>query len=75
MRGSRYVWYKGKLVPRCAVEPTGFEPPGACGICGGFGAIPETIDEERHDVMVPCYRCQKFCEACKQWVKTEGHKH
>ena len=60
MPRSRWVEWKGKLWLRSLLESDGLEPlaPDACPTCGGFGSIPETIDEERYDVMVQCWRCK-----------------
>jgi DnaJ-class molecular chaperone len=56
----QWVEWKGKLWLRSLLEPDGWEPlpPGACPICGGRGSTPETIDEERFDVMATCWKCK-----------------
>lgn len=46
-------------------------PPGTCPACRGLGKRLESIDEERPDVRVPCYACQRFCKACKDWRKKD----
>lgn len=67
------VDWDGKLVPRALVE--GVPARGACPNCGGLGEIPEEIDEDRWSTMVPCWRCRRYCKACKAWVLKEGHEH
>jgi hypothetical protein len=66
------VEWKGKLWPAVLFDGTIDAPPGSCGRCGGLGMIRETIDEERHDVMVPCFMCREYCKTCKEWKK-KGH--
>lgn len=61
------VNWDGKLIPRCVVEPDLNPPKGSCTRCGGLGRVPEQIDEDRHDVMVPCFMCQMFCKTCGRW--------
>jgi hypothetical protein len=48
--------------------------PGTCTACGGIGVLLENIDEERHDVTVPCWKCRTFCKACDRYVKKTGHE-
>jgi hypothetical protein len=50
--------WKGKLWPRSLFDPPIDSPPAACPICGGIGLVAESIDEERYDVMVECWRCK-----------------
>lgn len=70
---SRYVNYRGRIVPASLLEPFIIKP-GECTHCGGTGEIAETIDEERYDEMVPCFMCQVFCKACDKHVKKTGHQ-
>jgi hypothetical protein len=70
---SRYVTRGGKLYPARFFDPLN-PKPGDCPHCGGTGEYPESIDEERYDVMVPCFMCRRFCTVCKQWVKKIGHE-
>jgi hypothetical protein len=70
---SKYVDWGGKIVPRSAVKPMEPIEAGTCGRCGGLGAVPEQIDDDRHDVMVPCYACQVFCKACGKY-RTKPHE-
>ena len=60
------VNWHGKLVPRWLVtlSPVEFVPV-TCRVCGGLGEIPETIDEENFDVMVPCYACGSKVNQCE----------
>jgi hypothetical protein len=61
------------ILPRALVEV--WPPqPGACPQCGGAGEFPESIDPERYDVMVPCFRCRAYCATCKAWMP-KGHQH
>lgn len=49
-------------------------PAGQCEYCGGSGEQPETIDEERYAVLVPCWACRRYCRECNRWVaKSGGH--
>jgi hypothetical protein len=63
-----------KLVPSFLCVPPLDVPKGACSRCGGSGSIPESIDEDLPDEMVPCFMCQTFCRACSDWVKKSGHE-
>lgn len=71
---SRYVWYRGKILPRIFVEPPDELPPGVCRACGGTGEVAGTIDEERLDEMVACSECQMYCRECGEWALKEGHR-
>ena len=68
----RNVYYGGELLPRELFDMPG--PPGSCPRCGGMGRVPESIDRELPDVMVPCDMCQMWCGRCKQWVAKKGHQ-
>ena len=46
-------------------------PPGTCTACRGLGTRLESIDDERREVRVPCYACQRFCRACKEYRKKD----
>ena len=70
---SRFVEWRGKIWPRSFFDPPIDLPPGACGWCGGLGEIPEQIDEEKADMMVPCPHCRMWCKPCRAWVKRAGH--
>jgi hypothetical protein len=74
MGRSHYVDWGGRLVPRRIVEPDLSITPGVCRACDGLGAVPETIDEERYDVMVPCHFCRVFCKLCDRYVAKTGHQ-
>lgn len=79
MRRSRHpnvVDWGGRLVSRALVEVSATEvlAPGVCARCGGLGEIPETIDAERFDVMMPCHSCHLYCVECDAWVPRNGHK-
>jgi hypothetical protein len=67
------VNYGGKLMPACLFDGSIDSPPGSCGRCGGSGVVRETIDEERHDEMVPCYTCQAYCKPCGKY-RRKGHE-
>ena len=71
---SRYVDDRGKILPRSFFEPPLDLPEGACPHCGGGGQLAEQIDEERYDVLVPCFHCRKYCVACRAWVKIADHR-
>jgi hypothetical protein len=71
---SRLVRWGSAFVPRALVEPAGTVQPGVCPQCGGLGSVPEQIDRDRFDEMVPCWRCRMYCKTCK-WVPKEGHEH
>jgi hypothetical protein len=62
-----------KLVPSFLTEPLLNPPKGACTRCGGSGSIPESIDEDLPDEMVPCFMCQEYCKTCADWKK-KGHE-
>ncbi len=70
----RFVDDGAGLVPRDFYTPGPDTPKGACGLCGGFGKIPDRIDSDRHEVMVACYMCRMYCKGCKAWVKKAGHE-
>jgi hypothetical protein len=71
---SNFVRWGDRIVPRCVCEPPDDIPPGECVECGGLGLIPEMVNDDRLDEMVPCYRCQKYCRECKEWVKKAAHE-
>jgi hypothetical protein len=70
---SRMVRYGGQLFPRGLFEPPLNPPRGACVHCGGLGHVPEQIDEDLPDEMVPCSWCQIYCRKCKRWVTKKDH--
>jgi hypothetical protein len=70
----RYIRMGRKHVPAFLCESPLDAPKGACPHCGGSGSIPESIDDERYDVLVPCVWCQEYCKACADWVKKSGHE-
>ena len=74
MRRSPFVTRNGTFVPRVLIDPWPDDDPKVCGACGGLGSVPETIDEERYDVLVPCEWCQRYCKTCKEYVPKEGHE-
>lgn len=45
----------------------------SCPRCGGLRKIPEPIDEEKLDALVPCPHCQMWCLDCKRYVTRKGH--
>jgi hypothetical protein len=49
-------------------------PPGVCVHCGGLGVVPEKVDDDLLDEMVPCFWCRRYCKACGQWVQKSGHE-
>lgn len=73
---SKYVRdTDGRLWPSCIADMAPVNlPPGACTRCYGSGQIRETVDEDRHDEMVPCFMCMTFCKKCRNWVKKKGHE-
>lgn len=73
MKQSNYVKWGRNLVPRFLCEPDDFRP-GECSRCGGLGLIPEMIDDEQHEEMVPCFMCREYCKACGNWVRKSGHE-
>ncbi len=70
---GKWVKWRGQTVPRTLMEPEVNPPASACRHCGGAGEVPETIDDEKYDVMVPCHMCRTYCKACAKWVKKSGH--
>jgi len=71
---SRFVEWGGKHWGRNFFDPPANAPRGVCVRCGGLGVVPETIDEERYDVAVPCPSCRFYCKPCGRWVKRNGHQ-
>lgn len=71
---SRYVRWGDRLLPRALAEPVEPKYEPACTVCGDMGIVLETIDEDRHDVVLPCWACKRFCKACGKWVAKRGHK-
>jgi hypothetical protein len=74
---SRFVEWDGKLVPRSLFDATEDDlsyRPDSCKMCRDSGVLQETIDEERYDVMVPCWACRRYCKACNKHVKKSGHE-
>jgi len=69
---SRYVRWGESILPRDFFDPVERQP-GVCPLCGGLGTIAESIDRERYDAAVPCYRCRFYCATCQDWVKRDGH--
>jgi len=74
MSGGLWVRWGRDLVPRVMCEPDEDVKPGTCVHCGGVGARPESIDEERYDEMMPCPWCRQFCKACQRYVPKTGHE-
>lgn len=75
MRRSNWVYSGGRPVPRALFEPLDPNPrPGVCTVCDGAGVTVETIDEERYDVLVPCWKCRTYCRTCKKYVSKNGHE-
>lgn len=70
---SRYVEWGGKLWERGFFNPPLKLSPGTCPNCGGLGVVPESIDEERYDVAVPCHYCRMYCKTCGKYVKRKDH--
>lgn len=70
------VEWRGKLWPAALFEsdPTGPYVKPKCGICGDSGLVREQIDEERHDVMMACWNCRKYCKACDKYMPKD-HVH
>lgn len=74
-RHSRFVEWDGRLVPASLFDATDdLTRKPDCGICCDRGVVQETIDEERYDVMVPCWNCRQFCKACNKHVRKSGHE-
>ena len=71
--GSKYVYMGDRLVPRAAFTVYVPEKTPSCTNCGGLGQYPDSIDDERHDVMVPCPVCQEYCKVCGDW-RRKGHQ-
>ena len=61
-----------QFVPRVLFEPPGLGPY-SCKICRDTSVLIERIDEERHDVLVPCWSCRRYCKPCDKYVPKEGH--
>ena len=75
MSRNRWVQWGDRIVPATLFEPRDFKyRPDACKTCDDTGVTVETIDEERYDVVVPCWRCRVFCKACNKHVKKSGHQ-
>jgi len=70
---SRWVKDGETIWPRSLFDPLGPPKPGECGACGGSGVISEAIDEDRHEVLVPCQSCRTFCKPCGRYVKKGAH--
>jgi hypothetical protein len=70
---GRYVQYGDKIVPAFMLEPT-LNQKADCNLCGDSGYLIETIDEERFDVRVSCWKCRVYCKACRKDVKKSGHQ-
>jgi hypothetical protein len=70
------VSYGGHLYPRSLFDGSLDPPPkpGDCVHCGGSGVRVESIDEDLHDAVVPCFACQEYCKTCKRYRKKGGHK-
>lgn len=64
---SRLVKFGGKIYPRYLFEATGSDPRD-CPQCGGLGVVPEQLDDDRIDEMVPCPTCKMWCKRCKRSV-------
>jgi hypothetical protein len=70
----RVVSSGGRLLPSSLYNDPLSIPPGACPVCGGSGVQAETIDEEKADVLVPCYHCRRYCKECRKYVRKDGHE-
>ena len=70
---SRWVQWGDKIVPAFLLEPE-LNQRAECRLCGDSGYLLETIDEERYDVAVPCWKCRVFCKACDKHVRKAGHQ-
>jgi hypothetical protein len=68
---SKFVNFEGRLVPAVIFEPL-LKTRYDCTFCSDTGVTRERIDDERCDVMVPCWMCRPYCPACKQSRK-KGH--
>ena len=66
-----FVEYKGKIVPAGTFFPSE-KSKYECGICMDVHLTRESWDEERYDVMVPCWKCRPFCKACRKY-RPKGH--
>jgi hypothetical protein len=74
-RRGHWVQDGDRIVPRLLFEPTDLKyRPDSCKVCDDLGVTVETIDEERYDVTVPCWKCRVFCKACNKYVKKSGHQ-
>lgn len=62
---SKFVNFQGQAIPAVLFEPqlkTRYE----CTICSDTGYTREHIDNERFDVMAPCWNCRPYCKICKR---------
>jgi len=73
MARRSFVSEGGHLVPRTLFEPTSLGPY-SCPQCCDTGVSIERIDEERYDVVVPCWACRRFCKPCNKYVAKKGHE-
>lgn len=76
-RNNRNHWVvsEGHILPSSVFEP--WDRPKQrpeCGICCDTGVTIETIDEERYDVVVACWKCRVYCKACDRYVQKSGHE-
>lgn len=60
-----FVVHNGKIVPASLFEPLFDDRKPDCFVCNDTGIVRETIDEERLDVMFPCWRCRQRKEESK----------
>jgi hypothetical protein len=67
VRSGRELFSRSEVLPPLDLKP------GVCVHCGGLGAVPEMIDEELPDAMVPCDWCRVYCKACDKYVLKTGH--
>jgi hypothetical protein len=73
MARRSFIQEGGHLVPRVLFEPD-LKHRAECKQCGDTGVQIERIDEERYDVLVPCFACQVYCKACDKHVRKSGHQ-
>jgi hypothetical protein len=71
---SRLVQWGDKIMPRSLFEADLSHQADSCTVCGGATVMVEQIDDERLDVVVPCWGCRMYCRDCRKYVKKNGHQ-
>jgi hypothetical protein len=74
MGRNDWVQFGDRIVPATLFEADLKQRSAGCKMCGDTGVQIDCIDEERYDVVVPCWACRTFCKACNKHVKKSGHQ-